>query len=110
MSAAYLESRTKCDSFPFASYLLVYELQARKTWIRDVLILALYVLMFLVATSRVYLEYHTPEQVSIGVVPVSCLRLCGSSSFLLTSQTFTASHSNSRFQKASSSFTSSKHA
>ena len=52
----------------FASYLLLYEVRARKTWIRDFLILALYVLMFLVATSRVYLEYHTPKQVSIGVV------------------------------------------
>tara|TARA_A100001015_G_scaffold308791_1_gene407007 strand:- start:4987 stop:5679 length:693 start_codon:yes stop_codon:yes gene_type:complete len=52
----------------FASYLLLYEVRARKTWVRDFLIVALYVLMFLVATSRVYLEYHTPEQVSIGVV------------------------------------------
>lgn len=51
----------------FGSYLLLSEVRVQKLWVRDVLIIALYVLMILVAISRVYLEYHTAEQVSIGL-------------------------------------------
>jgi len=54
----------------FASYILMKEVRvniALARWVRYLLVFALIVLMVLVATSRVYLEYHTPEQVSIGI-------------------------------------------